>query len=216
MNNFPKTRREAKEVGAVQYYTGKPCKRGHLSPKFTSSGSCVRCMSDDYQTRQDIILSRSRQWYADNRELTLKRNKINWNRWYTQQDNRQRHNTQAMEWQQTHREHTRAARKRWREKNPHKYALYEGQRRATKMQRTPSWFAPSDQTKIEELYQQAQHLTEKTGVKHVVDHYYPLQGENVSGLHHPANLQVISEAENASKSNKHPEDFYVDSSFEVS
>ena len=38
-----------------------------------------------------------------------------------------------------------------------------------------------------------------------VDHYYPLQGRAVSGLHVPSNLSVMRASDNRSKSNSHPE-----------
>lgn len=37
------TRREAAERGLKHFYTGKPCKRGHDSPRFTTTGGCVKC-----------------------------------------------------------------------------------------------------------------------------------------------------------------------------
>lgn len=37
------TRAEAKASGLRHYFTGKPCPAGHLSPRFTSVGTCVAC-----------------------------------------------------------------------------------------------------------------------------------------------------------------------------
>jgi len=34
---------EAVAVGAKTYVTGTPCRNGHLSPRYTSSGACVMC-----------------------------------------------------------------------------------------------------------------------------------------------------------------------------
>lgn len=49
---------------------------------------------------------------------------------------------------------------------------------------------------IQEIYQEAQHLTFTTGVQYDVDHIVPLfEG----GLHHPDNLQVITHKEHLMK-----------------
>jgi hypothetical protein len=42
------TRKEAQEQGLPRYFTGKPCKHGHLSEKLVSGGSCVECYTAKY------------------------------------------------------------------------------------------------------------------------------------------------------------------------
>lgn len=37
------SRREAHAQGLKRFYTGEPCKRGHDSERFTSSGACIAC-----------------------------------------------------------------------------------------------------------------------------------------------------------------------------
>jgi hypothetical protein len=39
------TRQDALAQGLKRYYTGVPCKRGHVAEKYTSKGSCVECVS---------------------------------------------------------------------------------------------------------------------------------------------------------------------------
>jgi hypothetical protein len=51
-------------------------------------------------------------------------------------------------------------------------------------------------------YWEARRLSRKTGVKHEVDHIYPLISEYVCGLDVPANQRVITQFENRSKGNK--------------
>lgn len=40
--HLPRTRQQAKEQGAKEYFTGIPCTHGHLSPRLTK-GTCVAC-----------------------------------------------------------------------------------------------------------------------------------------------------------------------------
>ncbi len=37
------TREQARRAGRNRYYTGRRCKRGHLSERFTSTAACVAC-----------------------------------------------------------------------------------------------------------------------------------------------------------------------------
>lgn len=61
---LPSTRKEALERGFSRYYTGKPCKKGHIDVRFARNGNCETC-HDDYK----------KQWYEDNKEAIRERNK---------------------------------------------------------------------------------------------------------------------------------------------
>ena len=45
--NLPKTRAEAKAQGAPYYFTGEPCKHGHIAPRKTK-GACVECLKAEW------------------------------------------------------------------------------------------------------------------------------------------------------------------------
>lgn len=38
-----RTRREAAENGQAKYWTERPCKQGHITYRYTSTGSCAAC-----------------------------------------------------------------------------------------------------------------------------------------------------------------------------
>lgn len=80
-----------------------------------------------------------------------------------------------------------------------RYGFYASNYRAAQKQRMPLW---ANKNAIKEIYKLAKKLSL------TVDHYYPLCGETVSGLHVETNLRLISQKENDMKSNKHPDDFY--------
>lgn len=44
LDDLPSSQAQAKSVGATQYYTGKPCKNGHISPRKAASGNCIECL----------------------------------------------------------------------------------------------------------------------------------------------------------------------------
>lgn len=41
--HLPTSQIAAAESGSLLYFTGKPCKRGHLEPRKTVTGGCVEC-----------------------------------------------------------------------------------------------------------------------------------------------------------------------------
>lgn len=58
---------------------------------------------------------------------------------------------------------------------------------------------------IKAIYRQSAWASKMSGVKHHVDHYYPLKNDLVCGLHVENNLRIISAFDNLSKGNKLPE-----------
>jgi len=105
-------------------------------------------------------------------------------------------------WHKANPEKNRAADSRWQKANPEKQNAINAKRRAAKLKRTPPWLTPEHLEQIKAFYALAKSLEKSTGVVHHVDHIVPLQGDNVSGLHVPWNLQVITASENCSKNNK--------------
>jgi hypothetical protein len=44
-------RREAADTGRTFFYTGKPCKHGHMSPRYVTNAGCVTCITKSYKPR---------------------------------------------------------------------------------------------------------------------------------------------------------------------
>ena len=91
----------------------------------------------------------------------------------------------------------------WKRQNRARCTHRENIRRAALRNATPSWLTQDDLETIELMYSVAGALSAVYGSKFHVDHIIPLQGKSVSGLHVPANLQVIPARDNHKKYNKH-------------
>lgn len=203
------SKEQAKKEGLKCYFTGKPCKNDHVAQRYTNTGKCVLCVSNENKRSTEKGVSRryyeshkeQRKQYARENIEKVKKHSREWNR---------RNKKHMDEYRQQYysdpynKQHFLNKCKEYRKLNKGKYAAHCRNRQAQQIQATPCWLTDSDQLYIEQLYDQAFMLTQQTGIKHVVDHYYPLQGNNVSGLHCPSNLRVITEHENATKSNKVP------------
>lgn len=92
---------------------------------------------------------------------------------------------------------------RWARNNPAKKNAQVRKREHAKSKRAPPWLTPDQLAQIGLFYDAATRLTKEIGIAFAVDHIVPLQGKNVSGLHVPWNLQVITAAENSSKGNRY-------------
>lgn len=175
MNYEIVTRAEALRQGLVRYFTGKPCKRGHISERFTRNGTCLGCAP--------IISAKT---YQNNREVTLARCKTYYDKHKSEFVHR------ANRWKKQNPEKALLSVRKYKSKNRGKINAANVARRLAKLNRTPKW---SETSKIQELYS-------KCPIGYHVDHIIPLQGVFVSGLHVLANLQYLPVKENLSKSNK--------------
>ena len=98
-----------------------------------------------------------------------------------------------------HKDKTLKKCKEYRDKNKHQYVAYSRFYQQLKRKAVPPW---ANKNKISWFYKEARRLSEETGIKHHVDHIYPLQSVFLCGLHVETNLQILTLSENLSKGNK--------------
>jgi 5-methylcytosine-specific restriction endonuclease McrA len=104
---------------------------------------------------------------------------------------------------QKHRVARNADKAEWRRKNPGKVLALTRKRQLAKIQRTPPWLTEDDFWLMSQAYELAALRTRLFGFAWHVDHIIPLQGELVSGMHVPTNLQVIPGSENSRKGSRY-------------
>ena len=192
-------RAEAKALGLKMYSTGKPCKHGHLSERYTSTAICRECVkiagADSYKNNREMHYASWRKWYESNKETHHARSR----RW--QKENSERVKDVAQKWTAANPEKVAAKTKRYRTNNPDKATAMAVASVAKRAKRVPKWLTVDDKWLLREAYGLAKMRTEMFGFVWEVDHIIPLRGKLVSGLHVPTNVQVIPKVENRQKRN---------------
>jgi len=56
-------------AGEAQYFTGKPCKRGHIAPRSTANSTCMECDREKYHQRSEQRIVQMREWREANPEI---------------------------------------------------------------------------------------------------------------------------------------------------
>lgn len=95
-----------------------------------------------------------------------------------------------------------AQKKEYRKRAAANIAYLNACRKKVVKQRTPKWLTAHDKLRMKCMYSIAAMLTRQNEEPWHVDHVVPLQGDLVSGLHVPSNLQVMRGVENIAKKNK--------------
>lgn len=112
------SRSEAKSQGLKFYFTGKPCKSGHVSQRYTANCNCRGCKESDefkiagvayrvsrkgdrleynanyYAANKDRIAESSKKWRAENRKSIIDRRKA------YRESNRDAINQKVREWRE--------------------------------------------------------------------------------------------------------------------
>jgi len=176
--SFKSSRKEAKSVGDMFYFTGKKCVRGHIDKRRTSTGTCISCSSilNSRYTRD----SEQRKSYM--REYLVK----------YQKENHASVSLNKKKYAQKNIEKGRERSRKRRIENKDYYYQKCAERRAKKKKAIPLWF---DKGAVSKVYAMAS----KYGFE--VDHVVPITSEIVCGLHTWENLQLLNRSENAKKLN---------------
>lgn len=129
-------RREAKAAGLTRYFTGKPCPRGHVVERMTSSGRCHQCTHEDKMLARREDPSKHKdymaRWHAANKDQQWRWRKENADllsensrRWRL--ENAERHAENARRWRLENLELCNENRRKWRRENPER-ASFLGKR----------------------------------------------------------------------------------------
>ena len=102
--------KDAKAQGLPRYFTGTPCKRGHISERYTKTGNCIQC---------------------DNERCNISYHTSEAHRGYVRHYGKQ--------WAKNNPEKVRAHMQQWSRRNHKKRLADNMKRHAAKLQRTPRW-----------------------------------------------------------------------------
>lgn len=178
-------RADAISKGAKKYFTGRPCKSGHVAERRTSNGNCLVCEAETYQC-----------WAKSNPEK-IKQAQV---KSYAKHAEKRR--KKAADYRASNPEAIKRAYTKSKNKNRAYHTYLESQRQQKIKQATPTWLSDSDKEWMADIYKQSQHLKSQHNVVTAVDHIVPIKGENVCGLNVPWNLRVTTQKYNSAKSNK--------------
>jgi len=177
--------------------------------KYRGCKECKRIRElQRYYANVKKISERRRQWGLANREYIAEKNKQHYlanreQRLKYQKNlykaNRERERERSRKWRESNPARVQEYNRTWCRNNPAKANALNAKRRAVKNKALASW---ANLDLIKKIYEEARRLTKATGIKHAVDHIYPLQSKYLCGLHVETNLQILTRVENTSKGNR--------------
>lgn len=204
---LPVSHHDAKAQGETFYFTGKPCRHGHVDLRYAGTCHCRACSIArgrewdaspegaakreayrlEYEARPERrahVAKRDREY----RKLdhVKKKGKAYRKKYFSDPDVKDRLRDRA--------------RTRYRDDPEHRAhrLMKASERRAQSIRATPKWLTDEQLSQMRALWVEAASRDEP----HQVDHIIPLQHPDVCGLNVPWNLQVLTRSENARKQNQ--------------
>jgi len=194
--------KQAKSQGLARYFTGKPCKNGHIYERYTASRKCRKCTHVKVKKFSGLFK------FCTSCKKKLKKIPKN----FRYKSKKQKVLTFRPVCRICGREQVRKYNitlkgKLSKQKRDKSYVASGGRktktarakacalsnlRRARIMNATPKWFTEEHKKEIQKIY-----MSCPKGYH--VDHFIPLKGKNVCGLHVPNNLRIITAYKNLSK-----------------
>jgi hypothetical protein len=196
----------ARDAGEKHYFTGKPCKRGHISMRQTSGMACMECKREQQAERMQApekrakhvaaVAAYTKRMRAESPEFKAKDNAYR-KEWTHKK-------MQDPTYAEKVREANKCAAAKRRADNPTQNRFKAASYKASRINRAPAWLTREHRKDMRSFYAMRDWLNlTMFGVKYEVDHIVPLRGKTVSGLHAPWNMRVLRASENAKKGNRH-------------
>lgn len=190
------TRKQAKELKLKKYFTGKPCKHGHISDRYTKSARCKMCVDLESEkwrkTNFCKVVEQRKRYYQDNKTIMDTRSTL------FRKQHPEKRAEYVKKWADNNKERIKGYQRKYRLSNQHKCNARTARWIANVKRATPLW---SEIGEIEQVYQECRNISKQTGNPHEVDHIIPIHSDYVCGLHCLDNLQIITEKDNRTKNN---------------
>lgn len=148
-----------------------------------------------YWANREKALASNKTYYKANREKALARSKVYY------EANKKKTNAYQKSYYAANKEKINEQVRAWGKANREMKNASEAKRRALKIKQIPTQVrdCPIEKKRLYHTYKLCALFTKATGVKHHVDHMWPLSD---GGPHWSGNLQIITATENMSKNDK--------------
>lgn len=179
------TRRMARSLGMVRFFSGIPCKNGHLTERWSSNNICIQCYVSNRPPRvltADEVAYRA-AWRRNNAELSRKYRRLA----YLRNKSKERASSDA-----------------WNANNREKVRVIDRNRKA-RMRNADGAHTAADVADILRLQKgKCAYCRTRLGGKYHVDHVLPISKGGSNGRE---NLQITCEGCNLRKSDIDPVTF---------
>ena len=195
MNYIPKSRSEAKKFGYKKYYTGAPCKNGHIDYRYSKNARCASCEKEWRAKNHERV-----SLYVRKSNQKLKESIKKW-----RENNPQKLREYRKSWEKRNPEKQKECTNNWRINNRNKINLYARTRRARVLQADGTHTEADIEVIMNNQFNKCASCYEniENNIYHV-DHIYPI---SKGGSNWPSNLQILCPSCNRKKSAKHPIDW---------
>lgn len=225
-------RRDAKALGLKTYFTGKPCKHGHIDNRFVYDGGCNTCKLQQAlawkKRNQEHCKQYSQGWhlanadhskayrkrkYAENPQKELEkchkwqrenaaRMKATNKKW--REANKERCQIIQLEWRAKNIDKVKENARQWRLKNLRRRAIDEAKRRALKRGCDGSHTIDDVKSLLEKQHFKCAWCNKSVRKEYHVDHIMPL---SLGGSNDKRNIQILCPTCNIRKHANHPIDW---------
>lgn len=188
------SRKEAKALGLNTFFTGLPCKRGHIGPRVTVNNDCATCRAARVQTWNETNKDRRyairQKWRAGNKD----KERASQRAW--SERNRDFVKTYSAAYYRANKDKHRALTQRWKSEHPIEQVIYSQNTRARRLDITGRGLAISDYHNM---------IVDQGGCCAYCGEAHPLVFDHVlafgrGGTHEPKNVVLSCRRCNTAKS----------------